>query len=165
MEHAPAAPAPRPSLPAPIRKILVPTDFSASSERALDYAMDLARALGAEIHLCHVGPLPDYEVPVLVSPGMQAAAKSLVDHLAALFQATRHEMDELRERKKGQGVELSDSFVEGYPDDGIVTRAKEWGAHLIVMGSHGRRGLTRVLLGSVAERVIRAAPCPVLVVH
>ncbi len=146
-------------------RILVPTDFSTCAEVAVDYALELGRALHAEVRLCHCGTMPDYQVPSLVSPAMRTAATSLVNQLAQMFDAARHEMDHLVERKQGHGVVLSVAFVEGYPDEGIVKHAKEWGADLVVIGSHGRRGLSRILLGSVTERVVRHAPCPVLVVH
>lgn len=150
---------------APIRRILVPTDFSACAAAALDYAVALARPLGAEIHVCHCSTLPDYDVANQVSPSMRAAATGLVQQLGELFKHSREEMAQVLDHHRGQGVTLSDSYVEGYPDEGIVQRAREWGADLIVIGSHGRKGLSRALLGSVAEHVLRHAPCPVLVVH
>lgn len=150
----------------PIRKILVPTDFSACAEEALDYALELARALGASVEVCHCGPTPDYHVPALVSPAMRTAAADLVAQLAAMTEASRHELDDLIARRSATaGAPLSGCSVDGDPDEGITRRAAEGGADLIVIGSHGRRGLSRVLLGSVTERVVRHAPCPVLVVH
>jgi nucleotide-binding universal stress UspA family protein len=82
-----------------------------------------------------------------------------------MVEAARHEMDALILRKADAGVPISSRLVEGYPDEGVLREAKEWQADLIVIGSHGRRGLSHVLLGSVAEKVIRHASCPVLVVH
>lgn len=158
--------APAPAQEAPeIRHILVPTDFSACAEVALDYALRLAQPLHASVELCHVGPQPDYAVAQLVSPGMRIAALGLVDQLRVLFEAARKEMDDLLQRKAVGGVALTSSFIEGFPDEGIVMRARQTRADLIVIGSHGRRGLSRVLLGSITERVLRLAPCPVLVVH
>ena len=151
----------------PIRKILVPTDFSACADEAIEYALDLARVLGAGVELCHCGPVPDYHVPALVSPAMRTAATDLVAQLEQMVLAARHELDDLIARKQqtAGGVPLSGVTVDGVPDEGIVRQAGEGGADLIVMGSHGRRGLSRVILGSVTERVVRHAPCPVLVVH
>lgn len=157
----PQKPPPVPSF----KRILVPTDFSACAEQALDYAIGLARALGAEIQLCHCGPMPDYHIPGLVSPGMREAAASLVAQISTMVEAAQHEMDALVQRKVTPGVSLTGTLIEGYPDEGIARRATEWSADLIVIGSHGRRGLSHVLLGSAAERVLRSAPCPVLVVH
>lgn len=148
-----------------IRRILVPTDFSPCAEVAVDYALRLAAPLGASVELCHVGPRPDYAIAQLVSPGMRTAALGLVDQLRVLFDAARKEMDDLRKRKQAAGVPLTTSFVEGFPDEGIVERARAISADLIVIGSHGRRGLSRVLLGSITERVLRLSPCPILVVH
>ena len=146
-------------------RILVPTDFSPCAEYAVDYALDLAAALGASVELCHVGTRPDYNVTRLVSPGMRTAAEGLVEQLRALYEAARHEMDALIARKARPGLTIGASFVEGLPDEGIIARAQALPADLIVIGSHGRRGLSRVLLGSIAERVLHTAPCPVLVVH
>jgi nucleotide-binding universal stress UspA family protein len=151
--------------PQAIRKILVPTDFSTCADHALRYALELARPLGATIELCHASVPVDYQVLNLVSPAMQVAAASLVQQMEQMFEAARHELDELVARYRDAGVPLSGTTLEGEPDEAIVRRAREGGADLIVIGSHGRRGLSRALLGSVAERVMRHAPCPVLVVH
>lgn len=148
-----------------IRKILVPTDFSTCAEYALRYAVDMARALGAEVRICHASARPDYQVPNLVSPAMAAAAASMVDQLQQVFAAAEHEVQDLVDRHRGDGVPISGTNADGEIDEAITHEAKAWGADMIVIGSHGRRGVSRILLGSVAERVVRHAPCPVLVVH
>ncbi|MCS6913370.1 MAG: universal stress protein [Myxococcales bacterium] len=149
----------------PIRKILVPTDFSACADQALEYGLGLARTLGASIELCHCAPAPDYHVPALVSPAMRVAATDLVAQLAQMQHAAQQELQQRVERHRGEGVPLSWCTLEGVPDESICQHARQSGCDLIVLGSHGRRGLSRVLLGSIAERVVRFAPCPVLVVH
>lgn len=148
-----------------IKKILVPTDFSACADQALQYALGLARTLGAEVQIVHCATTPDYQIPNLVSPAMSAAAANMVEQLRRLYEAAQQEMAELVARNQDKGVAISGLNVDGPPDEGIVRQATSWGADVIIIGSHGRRGVSRVLLGSVAERVVRHAPCPVLVVH
>ena len=143
-----------------IRKILVPTDFSESSQSALQQAAELARALGASLELLHV-----WEVPVflpgelIVSDGAgQASLMDLVrdranQRLAALIASSEQE-----------GIHFSAvSCTLGIPHATIVDVATAGQHDLIVLGSHGRTGLTHALLGSVAERVVRHAPCTVVV--
>ena len=150
-----------------VRRMLVPIDFSSTAEAALVYALRLAVPLRAEILLCHAGALPDYELPDLVSPGIRAAAAALVDMAGALFAAARQELAACAQRaqQRSPGVPITTTFIEGLPADGIVQCAREWGADLIVMGSRNRRGVVHLLLGSVAEQVVRRSPCPVLIVH
>lgn len=152
-------------LHAPPRRILVPTDFSAASERALDYALELGKKLSASLQLCHCALQPDYELADLVSPGMRTAAAALIEKAMAIADAAHAELDALAARKSAQGVPIAAVMLSGRPADAIVAAARQWGANLIVIGSRSRPGVRHVLLGSVAEKVVRAASCPVLVVH
>ncbi len=151
--------------PKAIQKILVPTDLSAFSEQVLDYALELAKSLGASIRLFHTAVMPDYEVPYLVSPGMRGAAAALVEKAAEMTAHIRTELEAVCQRKYVYGVNIEYSITEGRPADAICALAKEISADMIVMGSHSRPGLRHVFLGSVAEKVLRSAPCPVLIVH
>ena len=141
----------------PVRVILVPVDFSPHSDAALDQALDLAKALGARIHLLHSYAVPvrgvmpyDFAIPDGVWDGIHRAAES--------------KLDEIRQKGTSEGVEASTEVSAALPSEAILAAAGELGADLIVMGTRGHTGLKHVLLGSVAERTIRLAPCSVLTV-
>ncbi len=139
------------------KKILVPTDFGDSSEAALAYAGDLAKALGAEIVVLH-----SYEIPTVGFPdGTLVATAELAGRV---LEGAKAGLD-AAVRKSEAGVPVQTLVKQGDAWRTIVDCAEEVGAGLIVMGTHGRRGLPRALLGSVAEKVVRTASCPVLTVH
>jgi nucleotide-binding universal stress UspA family protein len=129
-------------------RILVPIDFSASSGAALDYARMLAARFGASLHLLHVLE-NDFLRPILADP--QAVETGALRQLRELLTA------EDRTRGAVPVVLRSDAVAEE-----IVSYARSNGIDLIVMGTHGRNGLAHLLKGSVAERVVRTAPCVVL---
>lgn len=141
--------------------IFVPTDFSPASDAALEYAKTLAERFGASLHLVHV--LEDgvvtgafgTEVYVPDTPGMHEG----MIHDAEMRLEQRFPKA-MRERMRGD-VEI----VAGTSAKAIVDLAIERNADLIVMGTHGRHGVAHMLMGSVAEKVVRSAPCPVLTVH
>ena len=132
-------------------RILVPTDFSAPSEAALAYGRGLATQFDAALHLMHVAE----------NPFLRAVA---IDRRALEEAAARRLQERLTEAERRRGsvaiVEQSDE-----PANEILRYAESVNIELIVMGTHGRTGLARVVVGSVAEAVVRAAPCPVLTVH
>jgi len=135
-----------------LKHVLVPTDFGAASEAALMYGRTLARRFGADLHLLHVMD-NTFLRPMAGDPLAVKAStyKLLHGKLTAADRADLH----------GRVVvEVSDD-----PHDVIVEYAKAHGIDLIVMGTHGRHGAAHVLMGSVAERVVRSAPCPVLTVR
>lgn len=140
-----------------LSKIVVGVDLSAESLLAVDHAMILARRAGASIVLLHVANVP---------ATMHARPD---DPLAALqrerLRADRDDLEALRVRRSGQGVELSQLIVDGDPDVALADAARELGADLIVVGTHGRTGVRRIALGSVAEKTIRLAASSVLVVR
>lgn len=137
-----------------IRHILVPIDFGASAAEAVDFATELATKFDAELTLVHV-----YEFPLYAyASGIYFPTEDL--HAAAK-KATQEAVVRVRTRcPRTQGV-----IAEGVPWEQILSVATEKNVDLIVMGTHGRRGVARALLGSVAERVVRMAPMPVLTVH
>lgn len=137
--------------------ILVATDFSESAEHALEEAIGLARRLDARIHLMHA-----YELPALL-PGAEASAAS-AELDRSIRSSSRAALEELAERVRSASLQVAVEVANGAPTEVIVRRARELGADLIVMGTRGRSGLSHVLLGSVAERTVRTAPCPVLTV-
>jgi nucleotide-binding universal stress UspA family protein len=139
------------------KHILVPTDLSAGAEQALDYACELARTLGAQVHLLNVISIPSLGVPEL---GI-ALTSSMIDQLVVDSQAAIDRLARARcTDQAGQAL-----VKVGDARDMINQTAKELGVDLIVMGTHGRRGISRALLGSVAETVVRSAPCAVLTVR
>ena len=142
-----------------IRTILVPYDFSSHSRAAFARAEQLARLSGASIHLLHV----------LNSPMLYAATPAGPFHLAlpnVVMEGARLEAEELlREIASRSPHDVEVHVSEGLPTDAICDFAENLAADLIVMGTHGREGLSHFLLGSVAERAQRRAPCSVLTVR
>lgn len=140
-----------------IRSILVPVDYSDSSRAGLDLALELAKRFEAKVTLLHVWGLPVYAFPEGAVFGPEVVTR--------LTAAAQDALERLKKDVSGRGVEVGAISTIGTPAEEIVARAKSGPFDLIVMGTHGRTGLTHVLLGSVAERVVRLAPCPVLTVR
>jgi len=140
-----------------IRKILIPIDGSDSSMRATDFALKLAKHFGSEIIAIYV------------------IDRIILEEISKIHE--RREVEEEIKRKakrclnyvvksaEKEGLKASSILVEGQPHDQIVRHAESLRTDIIVMGSKGRRGTNRILIGSVAERVIEYAPCPVLVIR
>jgi nucleotide-binding universal stress UspA family protein len=141
------------------QKILVPVDFSGYSTFALRTGADLARRFSGSVTILHVqDPLP-YALP----GDLQPISKEQQGQLRAEIEK---ELAALRVRAETAGATGVQSLVaEGSPAEEITRCAERGGFDLIVIGTHGRRGFQRMLLGSVAERVARLAPCPVLTVR
>ncbi len=138
-----------------VKKILVPTDFSECSMAATDHAISLAQTFQAQVILLHVMEPPVYGLDFsLTHPGT--------------LPLVRQKLMEMMERSvdvmSDHGVEAEGYFIIGVPSVEIIRAAEKHGADLIVMGTHGRTGLSHILLGSTAERVIQRAHCPVLTV-
>jgi nucleotide-binding universal stress UspA family protein len=139
-------------------KLLHPTDFSETAEQAEAQALALARALGAEIVLLHVA----VETPLYSEGGLGVETQQI-------YEAQREWAEQTLEARtaalRARGVQARWVRRVGVPFEEIVEAAAAERADLIVMGTHGRSGLNRLLLGSVVDRVIRLAPCPVLAVR
>ena len=148
------------STASPIHKILVPVDFSEPSRVAFDYAVALAATTGATIELFHA-----YELPPMAG-GRLVLSKSGVSQPVAdwICERARLDMEKLADTA-GADVSISAHLVEGSPAPAIRQRVEEAGIDLIVIATRGRSKIARVLLGSVADRVVRTAPCPVLTVR
>jgi nucleotide-binding universal stress UspA family protein len=140
------------------KKILVPVDFSAQSNEALDCAVELARVFGAEIHVVHAFDLP---VP-LVSPREVAVPNKLFDQA---WQSATDQLRKATDKVAAAGIDSVPHLLEVPTAQAIVDLAESIEADLIVMGTRGHTGLKHILLGSVAERTLRLAPCSVLVVR
>jgi nucleotide-binding universal stress UspA family protein len=142
----------------PGKHILVPVDFSKGSDRAVAQAETLAAALGAKLELFHAYQLPVFALPdssVTVSP----------TYIADLTDRAQQELNRHRDSLAARGVIATAKLLEGNAAEAIVERAQAIGASMIVLGTHGRSGFRRFLLGSTAERVVRMATVPVLTVH
>ena len=138
------------------RRILCPTYFSSLATAGVDRAASLAAREGAELVLLHVlAPLTAYVVP-------DVAGSVLVQFEEQARDEARTELRGLRDRIRVRGVPTHTVLVQGYAPDQIARAAQRLRCDLIVLATHGRTGLTRMLLGSVAEALIRRAPCPVL---
>ncbi len=149
------------SLRAGYRRILWPTDFSPLAKAALPHALRLAEDRGAGLVILHVVPSAMfYTVPEI--------SGAVWDRLARENRAAgQAELRRVTEHVRGRAwkVRIQSFLAEGIPADQIVRAARRLKCDLIVLATHGRTGLTRVVLGSVAENVVRRAPCPVLIVR
>ena len=138
-------------------KILVPVDFSDHSTAALETAVEIAKTFSAKIWLLHCYQLH----PGGVSPYGIAAPASYHDDVR---DAVTNQLRESQEKVEAEGVPVEASVSSEFTPQAIVEMAKDIGADLIVMGTRGLTGIKHVMLGSVAERTVRSAPCPVLTV-
>lgn len=144
-----------------IKKIGVGLDLSPESMIALDEAMVIARRTGATITTITAGDV--FESGAEQHGPTAAAIEHYQSVLAERQKKVRAELEEVHERYDGQGVELSQTLVHGFADVVIPDAAAELGIDLLIVGTHGRTGLSRFFLGSVAERVVRLASCDVMV--
>ena len=145
-----------------LETILVGVDFSNESRLAVEQAAGLARQHDAKLVLLHAGPVPDVPLPE-VPEEAQPALTEYQRYLKERFDVDHEHLVEMRERIAGNDVRTSHMLINGFPDEGICQAAEELDAELVVVGSHGRTGLDRLLLGSVAEKVVRACQRSVLV--
>jgi nucleotide-binding universal stress UspA family protein len=139
-----------------VKQVLAPTDFSDPSRQAIKYACELAKRFGAELTLLHVVQPPTVAL---------AYGTPLPEELLHPEPAAQRELDKL-ELPDGEGIpRVRRDIRSGTPFVEILRYAKENGTDLVVMGTHGGSGLMHALIGSVAEKVVRKAPCPVLTVR
>ena len=143
-----------------VKRVLVPIDFSPSARVALEYATFLAGKLGAELQVLHVWEPPGYVGPDTLAL-LPVAAVGQPGWEETRVEVQR-EVDRFLAGASPRPTALDVRIEAGEPSDAILRVAKESGADLIVMGTHGRTGLSRLLIGSVAEAVLRRATCPVL---
>jgi universal stress protein A len=139
-----------------IKRILVPLDFSANSMRALDYALELSKQFKAQVSVLFVVEPIYYAVPDFT--GSPAMGELLNEQMGS----ARAQLARLEQQYAKRRIKLRALLQTGTAYEAIVDTAKQIKADLIAMATHGRTGVSHLLLGSVAERVVRTAPCPVL---
>jgi nucleotide-binding universal stress UspA family protein len=145
----------------PITKILVPVDFSPHATRAFGYATTLAQRFGARLGLVHVID----DAFATQAWNAEVFMPDVGELFAGLIESSERQLGTLKQSAGAIGLTADAAVITGRPAQAIVEQAKEGGFDLIVMGTHGRTGLSHLVLGSVAERVVRTAPCPVLTIH
>ena len=142
----------------PVKKILCPTDFSGPSMEGVKAAAELAAQHPAEVILLHVIPPAHTLTPPTIPSG------KVLEYYEDLTRFAEKSLDDLIEEKFSKDVSVSSRVVHGNPSDEIVRTAMEEKADLIVIATHGAMGWRRFIFGSVAEKVVRTAGCPVLTI-
>jgi nucleotide-binding universal stress UspA family protein len=141
-----------------LRRILVPTDFTETSDHAVDWALGVAAKVGGKVTVMHA-----YELPIIGFPdGTIIATPTIASHIA---DGSRAALDATVKRIVARGFSVESVLKEGIIYEEINAVAEAIDADLIVIGTHGRKGLARALLGSVAENVIRTATRPVVTIR
>lgn len=143
-----------------LKRILLPTDFSDFSKGALAWGCEFADKFGAELHLLHV--LQDL-VAMVPEPGLSFPPPG--EYLQELQQSAERALAALPGTEPCERMTIVRATRQGPPFVEIIRYARENDVDLIIMGTHGRTGLAHVLLGSVAEKVVRKSPCPVLTIR
>jgi nucleotide-binding universal stress UspA family protein len=141
-----------------LRRILVAVDFTETSDKAFDFAVELAQKFGATVTAVHA-----FEIPVVGFP--DGALVATADVATRIQEAAKQGLDAAVKARQGKGVEVTGVLREGSPHEEVKAVAEQMGMDLIVIGTHGRKGLARALLGSVAENVVRTVKLPVLTIH
>ena len=138
-----------------LKNVLVPHDFSETSDAAIRYAIALARNFGAQLHIVHVNDRARFEMATEFPLGLDGSLEDAIRERLAKILSPREQ------------TELKPLFDlrSGFPASEIVRYAKEQNIDLIVMGTHGRGFVAHAVMGSVAEKVVRTAPCPVLTIR
>lgn len=142
-----------------VKRILFPTDFSEGSDIALPYAADMAKHYSAKLHILHV------MYDVVQATGWYVPHLSMDEIYKDIEENAKKEMDRYGIEELRGFKDVERTLVKGMPYDEIIKFAAENKIDLIVMGTHGRKGIERVIFGSTAERVVRNAPCPVMSVR
>ena len=140
------------------RVLLVPIDFSEPSNAALDHAVDLAEGTDARIYVLHA-----FEIPIIGLPG--AVIGATAELTSRIVNAAQKGLDDAIARYEGRSVVMTPLLKQGNARAIILEMAEDVSADLICIGTHGREGIARALIGSVAEAVVRTSPVPVLTVH
>jgi nucleotide-binding universal stress UspA family protein len=144
--------------PEPFHRVLVPIDFSVTSEGAIDMAMKMAARYGITLVLLHVYQIPTYTFPdgLYIAPAEQAAQ---------LSDAAQRGLNKIADRFSSKGFEVEAVLAEGNIAETIIQQALVLNTDLILLGTHGRTGIIRAFLGSVAESVVRSSTIPVMIIR
>ena len=140
------------------KRILVPCDFADLSRKAGDMGLEIAQSSRVPLVLLHV-----FQIPTAIYTGM--APMPVPDYTELVEKAAQSALRDEAARLQGKGVEVLTLFKVGVAWEEIIGAAQRLDVGLIVMGTHGRRGLPRAIMGSVAEKVVRLSPVPVLTIH
>lgn len=141
-----------------INNIVVPVDFEKNTQKLIDFAIDMANQLDSEITFFH-------GVEYVAIGEMALGNFSYTDYIAERKNAAKKALEEIVENAKGKCKACRSKVIVGDVVDEIIDYAKNQKAHMIIMGTHGKRGIEKILLGSVADRVLKSAHCPVLVMN
>ncbi len=141
-----------------IKNVLCPIDYSVYSEKALQYAIEFAVKYGAKLYLLHVLDIRIYDINDPELYNVTVVDKETIDKLSSRL------LKCVNEETKGR-IAVEAIVVQGVPFSEIINTAKEHKIDLIVLGTHGRTGISHAIMGSVAEKVVRKSPCPVLTVR
>ncbi len=142
-----------------IKSILFPTDFSEGSSQALQYAVDMSQKYGAKLYLIHV----IYDIAK--ASGWYVPHVSVDQMYKDIVEGAKKELEKFGIEELSNLKNLERSVVMGVPHEEIINFVKKNKIDLIIMGTHGRKGIDRILFGSTASQVVRFAPCPVLTVR
>ncbi len=146
-----------------VKKILSPIDFSEHSMEAMRAAMEMAKDVGAEVHLMHVIAPHHIFIPLpLATSGEQSRELA---REASMIEQAEEELARIKKDEFGDSKNVLTYAVVGHPVQKLVDYAKEQGIDLIVMATHGRSGAEHMLLGGTTEKLVRNAPCSVLVIR
>ncbi len=144
------------------QRILVPIDGSPTSDQGLDEAIKLSKLTGASLRLIHVLD------PLTFATGFEPYAVYAGDLIPRMEEVGNQVLQQGKERAQAAGVKADSLLFDGLAarvSETVIQQAKDWGADLIVIGTHGRRGVGRFVMGSDAEQIVRLAPVPVLLVR
>jgi len=141
-----------------MKKILFPTDFSAYSGHALKYAVAMAQSFKAKLVVLHI-----CEHPIAAS-GIDAYRFAIPQYVVDLEQHQRKALDTLVAELRQNHLDVEPVFIIGKPYQEIIKTAKQYEVDVIIMSTHGNKGVSHLVFGSTAEKVVRLAPCPVLTV-
>jgi len=142
-----------------IKSILFPTDFSEGASQALKYATDMAKKYGAKLHIVHI----IYDIAK--ASGWYVPHRSVDEMYKEIQDGAKKELEKFGVEELSGLKNLERSVLTGVPHEEIMNFAKKNKIDLIIMGTHGRSGIDRILFGSTAAQVVRYAPCPVLTVR
>jgi nucleotide-binding universal stress UspA family protein len=142
-----------------IKSILFPTDFSEGSSQALQYAVDLTKKYGAKLYVVHV----IYDIAK--ATGWYVPHRSVDEMYKDIQEGARKELEKFGVEALSVVKDIERTVLTGVPHEEIINFAKKNKVDMIIMGTHGRKGIDRILFGSTAAQIVRFAPCPVLTVR